>query len=64
MIARFAVFSVSLSVEHIRLGYLEVALGHERDLNLVLNLFNRHAVLNDHTRKNIGEVFFCCVTAY
>lgn len=46
------ILGMSLTIKHIRLGYLIVALGHQGHLDLVLDLLHTDAVMHTQARQD------------
>ena len=55
LVAHFAVFGMFLPVDDVGFGHLVVAFGHQRRLDLVLNLFDGRAVRDADASQNLGE---------
>ena len=54
LVAHFAVFGMFLPVDDVGFGHLVVAFGHQRRLDLVLNLFDGRAVRDADASQNLG----------
>ena len=63
LVTHFAVFKMLLSIKDIRFGYFVVAFTHKRRFDLILNLFNRHAVFDLYMSEDGCQVFIRRETA-
>ncbi len=63
-LAVVALLGVLLAVEHVALGHGVVTLGHERDLDLILNLLDAHAVRDVHAAEDLRQVLVGGVAAH
>ena len=51
---------MTVAVQHVRLGNLIIALGHQSHLNLVLNLLNADSALNIQMAQDSGHNLLGC----